>query len=77
MPSTIEHDQNKEFQKSSKKTLGWILLRDNTTHPSEQKIPEWSSFNQILESKQNFLLVNIGYLPPITAPTQINVIYVI
>ena len=76
MPSIIEDDENKEFQKSSKKTLGWVLLRDNTVHPSEQKVPAWSSFNQILESEQNFLQANVGYLPPITAPpTQMNVIY--
>ena len=64
----------KEFQKSSKKTLGWVLLRDK--HPSEQEVPAWSSFNQILESEQNFLQANVGYFPPITAPpTQMNVIY--
>ena len=32
VPSIIEDDQNKEFQKSSNKTLGWILLRDHTAH---------------------------------------------
>ena len=76
MSSIIEDDQNKEFQKSSKKTLGWVFLRDNTAHLSEQKVPAWSSFNQILDSEQNFFQVNVGYLPPITAPpTQMNVIY--
>ena len=47
MASIIEDDQNKEFQKSSKKTLGWLLLRDNTVHSSELKVPVWSFFNQI------------------------------
>ena len=81
MPSIIEDNQNKEFQKSSKKTLGWVLLRDNTAHPSEQNVPVLSSFNQILtkfeqNSEQNFSDANVGYLPPITAPpTQMNVIY--
>ena len=76
MPSIIEDDQNKEFQKSSKKTLGWVLLRDKTAHPSELKVPAWSSFNQILESEQNLSQANVGYLPPITAPpTQMNVKY--
>ena len=76
MPSIIDDDQNKEFQKPSKKALGWVLLKDNTVHPSEQKVPAWSSFNQILESEQNFLQANVGYLPPITAlSTQMNVIY--
>ena len=51
-------------------------MRDNTVHPSEWKVPAWSSFNQMLESKQNFLQANVGYLPPITAPPkQMNVIY--
>ena len=49
---------------------------DNTAHPSEQKDPAWSSFNQILESEQNSLQANVGYPPLITAPpTQMNVIY--
>ena len=47
MPSIIEDDQNKEFQMSSKKTLGWVLLRDNTVHPSELEVQAWSTFNQI------------------------------
>ena len=76
MSSIIEDNQNKEFKKFLKKTLGWVLLRDNTVHPSEQNIPAWISFNQILEFEQNFLQANFGYLPPITAPpTQMNVIY--
>ena len=39
MPSIIEDYQNKKFQKSSKLTLRWVLLKDNTAHPSEQKVP--------------------------------------
>ena len=34
IPSIIEVDQNKEFQNSSKKILGWVLLRNKTAHPS-------------------------------------------
>ena len=45
MPSIIENDQNNEFQKFSKETLGWVLLRDDTAQPSAQKVPTWSSFN--------------------------------
>ena len=54
MLSVIEDDQNKEFQNFSKKTLGLVLSRDHTVHPSELKVPAWSSLNQILESEQNF-----------------------
>ena len=58
------------------KTLGWVLLRDNTAHPSELKVPAWSSFDQILESEQNLSQANVGYLPLITVfPTQMNVNY--
>ena len=72
VPSIIEDDQNKEFQKSSKKTLGWVLWRDKTAHPSELKVAVWSSLNQT-ESDQNFLQASVGYLPPITTPsTQIS-----
>ena len=39
MPTIIQNDQNKEFQNSPKKTLVWVLLRDKTAHPSEQKVP--------------------------------------
>ena len=39
MPPLIEDDQNKEFQNSSKKTLGCVLLRDKTEHSSELKVP--------------------------------------
>ena len=77
MLSIIEDDQNKEFQKSSKKTLGWVLFRDNTAaHLSEWKVPVWSSFNQILESEQNFLQANAGYPHLITVPpTRMKVNY--
>ena len=77
IPSIIEDEQNKEFQKSSifKQNLGWVLLRGHTAHPSEQKGRVWSSLNQILEPEQNFSQANAGYLPPITAPpTQMKVI---
>ena len=39
MPSIFEDDQNKEFQNSSNKILGWVLLRDKTVHSSELKVP--------------------------------------
>ena len=72
MPSIIEDDQNKEFQYSSKKTLGWVPLRDKKAHSSELKVPVRSSFNQKLESEQNFSYANVGYLPPITFPSSTN-----
>ena len=70
MPSIIKYDQKKEFQNSSKKSLGCALLRSKAAQPSEQKVPAWSSFNQILESEQNFSQVNAGYLPSVTASSH-------
>ena len=67
--------KNFKSLQSSNKTLGWVLLRGHTAHPSEQKGRVWSSLNQILKLEQNFSQANAGYLPPITAPpTQMNVI---
>ena len=48
VPSIIEDDQNKKFQNSSKKTLGWVLLKDIIAHPSSMRVSAWSSSNQIL-----------------------------
>ena len=62
MPSIFEDDQNKEFQNSSNKILGWVLLRDKTAHSSELKVPAWSSFNQILESEQNLSQGPLSYI---------------
>ena len=62
MPSIFEDDQNKEFQNSSNKILGWVLLRDKTVHSSELKVPAWSSFNQILESEQNLSQGALSYI---------------
>ena len=73
MLSIIEDDRNKEFQNSLKETLGWVVLRDNTSHLSELKVPPWSSSNQTLDSEQNFSQANLDYFTSITiSPSQMH-----
>ena len=73
MLSIIEGNGNKEFQNSLNETLGWVILRDNTSHLSELKVPAWSSPNQTLDSEQNFSQANLDYFPSVTiTPTQMH-----
>ena len=73
MLSIIEGYGNKEFQNSLNETLGWVILRDNTSHLSELKVPAWSSPNQTLDSEQNFSQANLDYFCSISiSPKQIH-----
>ena len=55
-----------EYEKSSSKTLLWVLSRLNASLPADQNIPGLSGFHELCGEKS--FPVKVGYLPAIRAP---------
>ena len=84
-PVTFERSQGKDliykennyeevYNYPKSRMLAWVMSRLTVHCYSEQPIPSWSGFQQLLAETP--LKATIGYSPPITAsPTEMSVIY--
>ena len=72
------YKENKYVEKhndSKNRILPWVMSRLRVSRHSEQSIPSWSGFQQLLAETPR--KATIRYLPHITAPpTEMSVIYV-
>ena len=69
-----KNNYEEEYNDSKNRILAWVMPRLTISHHSEQSIPSWSGFQQLLAETPP--KASIGYLPPITAPpTEMSVIY--
>ena len=69
-----ENDYEKEYNNSKNRILAWVMSRLTVSRRSEQSIPSWNGFQQLLAETPP--KATIGYLAPITAPpTEMSVIY--
>ena len=66
-----ENNYEEEYNDSKNRILAWVMSRLTVSRPSEQSIPSWSGFQQLLEETPP--KATIAYLPPITAPPRCHV----
>ena len=69
-----ENNYGEVYIDPKSRILAWIMSRLTVPCHSEQPIPSWSGFQQLLAEIP--LKATTGYSPPITAsPTEMSVIY--
>ena len=69
-----ENNYEEENNDLKNRILAWVMSRLTVSRHSEQSIPSWSGFQQLLAETPP--KVTTGHLPPITAPpTEMSVIY--